>query len=139
MNNNHNEHTLYKRKHTTGRYIPVQEYETFDYMAEGSYIVDIKPGMTSIKRRIWPETMSAEFEVLIKRLESSIISRILDLYNQPVAGKNKLTKKQLAAFAAWKDAFGEEVVHMMSVSDVVNKALDEVVKPNVSKVMEVKW
>ena len=127
MNTTHEPTTLYSRDPNTGKYKPVAEHNTFDYMSEGSYIVDIKPGCTSIKRRLYPERRLPEFEVLVERLSDALAKVIRDRQSEPIDVPRKLTKAQKQAWDMWKKAFKKDTVYLRGLQDSIDMALRDVV------------
>jgi hypothetical protein len=127
--NDHNPHTLYSRDPHTGKYKPVAEYETFNYLREGSYIVDVRPGCTSMRRMIFPERYAPEFEVLVERLKEAIIKAFLEKKSEPIDVPRKLTKAQKEAWLGWKKAFKKDIVYLRSLQESIDMAMDEVVYP----------
>lgn len=119
--NTHNPHTLYA-KNEKGKYVPVSEYETFDYWAKGTYIVDVLPGCTSIRRRISTTKAIEDVEVIVHRLSNRICEEILRGRNEPRKPK-KITPKQKEAYDAWCKAFKTDRVMLKSVQESVENAL----------------
>ena len=122
----HNPHTLYERDPLTGKYKPVAEYETFDYWRYGTYLVDVRPGCTSIRNMLFIDRAVAEVEAVVHRLKDKIIRKIYDKNNEPIKPKQKLTKKQLEAWEAWKKAFKTDSVTLKSMQQVLDESLEDI-------------
>lgn len=126
--NEHKPTTLYERL-PNGKYSPVAEHLSYDYWRHGDYIVSIKPGCTSISRRLWVNRKRPEFEALVKRFKEKIINKIFEKRDEPVLPKDrKLTKKQLEAFEMWKKAFKTNKVYLKSIHDVIEESLIDLEK-----------
>jgi hypothetical protein len=125
----HNPHTLYSRDPHTGKYKPVAEYETFNYLREGSYIVDVKPGCTSMRRMIYPERFAPEFEVLVERMKDALAEAIREKQSEPLNTAKKLNKAQREAWLMWKKAFKKDIVYMRGLTTCIDLAMDEVIYP----------
>jgi len=122
----HKPHTLYSRDPKTGKYTPVAEYETFDYLREGEYMLSIKPGLTSMRTRLYAGRYTAEFEALLNSLKDKLCEALMRHYSTPKVYE-KMTKAQLDAFAVWKKAFKSDFVVRPSISEAVENAIQEVV------------
>lgn len=128
MNRNlHNPTTLYERDPLTGKYKPVSEYETFDYWRYGTYIVDVRPGCTSIRKMLFLDRALAEVEAVVHRLKDKLARKICEKSDEPIKPKQKLTKKQLEAWEAWKKAFKTDRLMLKSLSDVLDESLEDLV------------
>jgi hypothetical protein len=127
--NDHNPHTLYSRDPHTGKYKPVAEYETFNYLREGSYIVDVKPSCTSMRRMIYPERFAPEFEVLVERMKDALAEAIREKQSEPLNTAKKLNKAQREAWLMWKKAFKKDIVYMRGLTTCIDLAMDEVIYP----------
>jgi hypothetical protein len=125
----HNPHTLYSRDPHTGKYKPVAEYETYNYLREGSYIVDVKPGCTSMRRMIYPERFAPEFEVLVERMKDALAEAIREKQSEPLNTAKKLNKAQREAWLMWKKAFKKDIVYMRGLTTCIDLAMDEVIYP----------
>lgn len=126
MNSNtHNPHTLYA-KNEKGKYVPVSEYETFDYWTKGTYIVDVLPGSTSIKRQVSTRKAVEDVEAIVHRLSNKICEEILRERYEPRKPK-KLTPKQKEAYEAWCKAFKADRIMLKSIQEAIDNALTVVV------------
>jgi len=127
--NDHNPHTLYSRDPHTGKYKPVAEYETYNYLREGSYILDVRPGCTSMRRMIYPERFAPEFEVLVERMKDAVAEAIREKQSEPIDTPKKLTKAQKEAWLAWKKAFKKDTVYVRGLKNSIDLAMDKVIYP----------
>jgi len=127
--NDHNPHTLYSRDPHTGKYKPVAEYETYNYLRDGSYILDVRPGCTSMRRMIYPERFAPEFEVLVERMKDALAEAIREKQSEPLNTAKKLNKAQREAWLMWKKAFKKDIVYMRGLTTCIDMAMDEVIYP----------
>ena len=118
--------TLYQK--IGKRYIPVSQYATIDYWREGTYLVQIRPGMRSYQRMIYPKKAD-DVEATLKLLQEGILQKMLEKRSVPNSPtREKLTPKQVKAFQVWKEAFGQDTVWLPSAAEIVEAGLEEVRK-----------
>lgn len=132
--NEHKPLILYA-KNEKGKYVPFSQYEAIDYWRAGSYLVDIKPGCTSIRNKLYTPRAANAVLIVVRRLADKIIERMAELEREPVVPtKQRLTKKQREAWEAWKKAFKTDRVWYRSRNDIVEDAMqlvvDEIAKEN---------
>lgn len=116
--------TLYEKRGR--RYVAVAEEETWDALAEGAWLVVVKPGSRSQRRLLKPER--AEVEVALNEARVAMVeamrARTLAANDLPMR-TSKLTpaeKRQMKrAWEAWVAIAGDVPIHFRGVSwvDVV--------------------
>lgn len=125
MSNEHVPTTLYERL-PNGKYKPVSEYLDYNHWREGSYIVDILPGCTSITKRVDVTRAIQDVQIILHRLCDKICLNIMRERHEPQKPQ-KLTKAQKEAYFAWCKAFKTDKIMLSSIHEAVEKALEEVV------------
>lgn len=77
--------TLYARKGS--RYVQVSDPWAYDSLREGTYLVQVRPGSTTIRQAVWPDR--AEVDAALRDLEDELV----DLIGK--AARARPTKQQL--------------------------------------------
>jgi hypothetical protein len=85
--------TLYKKEGR--RYVPVHDTEAYDGLGDGSWLVQVEGGSTSIRKCVDPNTAALKFAALMK---SRKICSYLSEVSKARPHQTKLTKKQLQIF-----------------------------------------
>lgn len=125
MSNEHVPTTLYERL-PNGKYKPVSEYLDHNHWREGSYIVDVLPGCTSITKQVDVTRAIQDVQIILHRLCDRICRNIMRGWNEPQKPR-ELTKAQKEAYYAWCKAFNTDKIMLSSIHEAVEKALEEVV------------
>lgn len=86
--------TLYKRT-PNGRYIPVSDPYAYDGLREGSYLVVVRPGSTSIRQAVYPAR--AEIQAALLELEDELTT-LISKAAEARPRKMPLTPKEKAAW-----------------------------------------
>ncbi|MBU2048813.1 MAG: hypothetical protein KKH61_07525 [Gammaproteobacteria bacterium] len=99
--------TLYRRVESASgrtRYEPVCEYDLTEYLADGDWLVTIRPGRRSLCRRLYPK-IRAEDEMVLRECAEGMASAMTEAAKfRPSV--TPMTDRERAAWAALQEAIG---------------------------------
>jgi len=119
----HAPRTLYAK--VNNKYEPVAEYWTHDYMADGNYLVRIKPGLTSIMTYLGRPD-AAKVELALQEFKDGMINAIMDA-NCPKAKLSASPKINMAIWKAYKKVLGKKEEGRLYY-DSLNNVIDAGIK-----------
>lgn len=111
--------TLYRKR--CGKFVPITEEIHVAGWSKGFYLVEIKPGLTSMARALTPDY--AELECAFKALEGTLTKGLIKAMElRPQLNSSKAV---IQAFEKFKTEVGEEIPTQLgfdSANDVVRNA-----------------
>lgn len=125
-------HQLYLRK-PNGRYVEANDPYALDGLRNGVWLVIVKPGSKTIRSPVFPDRLaiSAALEEFREELIEAM-NEAQKAYPRPKTAP--LSEKELEAIKAYREVMGEDdldsfVWDGMSLSDIVDKAIDSIKNP----------
>lgn len=125
---------LYKK--VGKKYVSVSDPYALDGLREGTYLVEVRRGSTSIRQHIWPA--NAEVEAALLKVENAMCHAICEASKCKPSKDIKYSKKFLAAYKKFAEEVKDEPCTTLwgaSIADAVQAGL-AVVRPEAEKAVE---
>ena len=103
------------------RYFPVNDIYAYDGLGEGSWLVTVGNGCTSIRKSITPDT--AAVEIAFKITEDKL-TKIISKYVEAKPNRTPLTPKEKRAMAAYYKVMNGEGLLMFTYPSIQQMAED---------------
>jgi hypothetical protein len=108
------------------KYVPVSQYESLDYLRNGTYLIIVRPGCRSVMRMVHLVRVP-EVDAALKIFGEGMMRTMIKKADTPKT-KEPLTPEQVKAFKAWEKAFKEPRVWFPSLAEVAEAGLEELRK-----------
>lgn len=130
--------TLYRKE---GRkYIPIRDTDALEGLSNGSWLITVKDGSTSIRQSIKPNF--ADVQAACQESSRLLIDKLLELNNEKdLRSPKRLTEEQAKVWNKLQKLLAKEtvVVQSLSVQDVVNEFLRFVEAKVIEEFGEKSW
>jgi len=111
-----------------GKFVPINDPWAYDGLAEGSWLVTVKPGSKSIRRAINPKFI--ELEAALEYLEEGLVCAISEACKARPSSV-RMSNEEIKAWEQFEKIAGDDfpkLLHYASNSDIARAGCDYVKK-----------